>query len=99
MSELYEKSLLKLELDQVLNLLAECAGSMEGKAACRNAAAISHGNVYISAFFTFLRLRLWIFQLSHTTRKSHQEQHDKTIICFHIHYHLAFCSRLGFAAI
>ena len=36
MSELYEKSLLKLELDQVLNLLAECAGSSEGKAACRN---------------------------------------------------------------
>ena len=36
MSELYEKSLLKLELDQVLELLAECAGSTEGKAACRN---------------------------------------------------------------
>ena len=36
MSELYEKSLLKLELDQVLELLAECAGSYEGKAACRN---------------------------------------------------------------
>jgi len=36
MSELYGKSLLKLELDQVLELLAECAGSMEGKAACRN---------------------------------------------------------------
>lgn len=34
MSELYEKSLLKLELDQVLVLLAECAGSQEGKAAC-----------------------------------------------------------------
>ncbi len=34
MSELYEKSLLKLELDQVLALLAECAGSSEGKAAC-----------------------------------------------------------------
>ena len=34
MSELYEKSLLKLELDQVLSLLAECAGSTEGKAAC-----------------------------------------------------------------
>ena len=34
MSELYEKSLLKLELDQVLALLAECAGSHEGKAAC-----------------------------------------------------------------
>ncbi len=36
MSELYEKSLLKLELDQVLELLAECAGSYEGKDACRN---------------------------------------------------------------
>ena len=36
MSELYEKSLLKLELDQVLAALAECAGSQEGKAACRN---------------------------------------------------------------
>ena len=34
MSELYEKSLHKLELDQVLQLLAECAGSQEGKAAC-----------------------------------------------------------------
>ena len=34
MSELYEKSLMKLELDQVLGLLAECAGSGEGKAAC-----------------------------------------------------------------
>lgn len=35
MSELYEKSLLKLELDQVLELLAQCAGSQEGKEACR----------------------------------------------------------------
>ncbi|MBQ9839112.1 MAG: endonuclease MutS2 [Oscillospiraceae bacterium] len=34
MSELYEKSILKLELDQVLALLAQCAGSQEGKAAC-----------------------------------------------------------------
>ncbi len=34
MSELYEKSLQKLELDQVLAQLAECAGSLEGKAAC-----------------------------------------------------------------
>ncbi len=34
MSELYEKSLRKLELDQVLELLAQCAGSQEGKAAC-----------------------------------------------------------------
>ena len=36
MSELYQKSLHKLELDQVLSLLAECAGSQEGKAACLN---------------------------------------------------------------
>ena len=34
MSELYEKSLIKLELDQVLVLLAECAGSQGGKEAC-----------------------------------------------------------------
>lgn len=34
MSELYEKSLVKLELDQVLALLAECAGSEGGKESC-----------------------------------------------------------------
>ena len=34
MSELYQKSLLKLELDQVLDLLSQCASSTEGKAAC-----------------------------------------------------------------
>ena len=34
MSELYEKSLFKLELDKVLELLAECAGSYDGKRAC-----------------------------------------------------------------
>jgi len=34
MSELYEKSLIKLELDKVLSLLADCAGSFEGKNAC-----------------------------------------------------------------
>ena len=34
MSELYEKSLLKLELDQVLQLLSDCAGSIGGKEAC-----------------------------------------------------------------
>ena len=34
MSTLYEKSLLKLELDQILSRLAECAGSEDGKAAC-----------------------------------------------------------------
>ncbi len=36
MSVLYEKSLHKLELYQVLELLAECAGSEEGRAMCRN---------------------------------------------------------------
>ncbi len=34
MSELYEKSLLKLELDKVLEQLASCAGSQGGKEAC-----------------------------------------------------------------
>lgn len=34
MSLLYEKSIKKLELDKVLEMLAECAGSPEGKAAC-----------------------------------------------------------------
>ncbi len=34
MPTLYEKSLIKLELDQVLRLLADCAGSQEGKNAC-----------------------------------------------------------------
>jgi len=34
MSELYEKSLLKLELDQVLQQLSDCAGSIGGKEAC-----------------------------------------------------------------
>lgn len=34
MSELYQKSLRKLELDQVLQMLAECAGSDDGKLAC-----------------------------------------------------------------
>ena len=34
MTELYEKSLAKLELYQVLELLAQCAGSAGGKAAC-----------------------------------------------------------------
>lgn len=36
MSELYEKSLVKLELDQVLALLADCAGSEGGKQSCLN---------------------------------------------------------------
>ena len=34
MSILYEKSVKKLELDKVLSLLAECAGSSEGKMEC-----------------------------------------------------------------
>ncbi len=34
MSELYEKSLQKLELNQVLQLLSDCAGSIGGKEAC-----------------------------------------------------------------
>jgi len=34
MSELYEKSLQKLELDHVLAMLADCAGSTDGKQAC-----------------------------------------------------------------
>ena len=34
MSELYEKSLVKLELPLVLEQLASCAGSQGGKEAC-----------------------------------------------------------------
>lgn len=41
MSELYEKSLIKLELDQVLELLAQCAGSAEGKERCRRLRPVS----------------------------------------------------------
>ncbi len=41
MSELYEKSLLKLELDQVLEMLAERAGSELGKDACRKLRPVS----------------------------------------------------------
>lgn len=41
MSELYEKSLVKLELDKVLMMLAECAGSQEGKNACLTLRPIS----------------------------------------------------------
>ena len=41
MSDLYSRSLLKLELDQVLELLADCAGSDEGKNACRTLQPIS----------------------------------------------------------
>lgn len=35
MTELYEKSIRKLELDQVLELLSQCAGSQAGKEACK----------------------------------------------------------------
>ena len=41
MSELYEKSLLKLELDQVLEQLATCAGSVGGKDACLRVRPVS----------------------------------------------------------
>ena len=41
MSELYEKSLQKLELDRVLSLLAECAGSHDGKYACLSLRPVS----------------------------------------------------------
>ena len=41
MSELYQKSLLKLELDQVLALLAECAGSSDGREACMSLLPVS----------------------------------------------------------
>ena len=34
MSELYEKSLIRLELDQVLDMLAQCAGSQGGRERC-----------------------------------------------------------------
>ena len=41
MTELYKKSILKLELDRVLELLAYCAGSADGKSACRDLRPIS----------------------------------------------------------
>ena len=41
MSELYEKSLFKLELDKVLEMLAQCAGSRGGKEACLRLQPIS----------------------------------------------------------
>lgn len=41
MSELYERSIAKLELNQVLHMLAECACSTEGKAACVRLGPIS----------------------------------------------------------
>ena len=36
MAELYEKSAAKLELNRVLEMLAQCAGSEDGKLACQN---------------------------------------------------------------
>lgn len=41
MSELYDKSIRKLELDQVLSMLADCAGSAEGKSACMQLRPVS----------------------------------------------------------
>lgn len=41
MKELYEKSLFRLELDKVLAQLSECAGSVEGKAACLSLRPVS----------------------------------------------------------
>lgn len=41
MSTLYEKSIIKLELNQVLSQLAECACSQLGKAACANIHPVS----------------------------------------------------------
>ena len=41
MSELYEKSIMKLELHQVLNLLSSCAGSRAGKEACMSLTPVS----------------------------------------------------------
>ncbi len=41
MSELYKRSQLKLELNQVLELLSACAGSADGKTACLNLAPTS----------------------------------------------------------
>ena len=41
MSQLYERSLYKLELDKVLEQLAACAGSENGKEVCRNLRPVS----------------------------------------------------------
>lgn len=41
MSDLYNRSLIKLELDQVLALLADCAGSVDGKQACLSLRPVS----------------------------------------------------------
>ena len=42
MSDLYQKSLIKLELNRVLQRLAECAGSAEGKKACLDLMPVSN---------------------------------------------------------
>ena len=41
MSELYQKSLIKLELDQVLEMLSLCAGSQQGREACKKLSPVS----------------------------------------------------------
>ena len=70
MSELYEKSLRKLELDQVLALLAECAGSEGGKegencifhmVCCCPWAECDGWMVFGSKIITFLRYVLALF--------------------------------------
>lgn len=42
MTELYEKSIYKLELNQVLSMLADCAGSADGKLACQALRPVSN---------------------------------------------------------
>ena len=68
MWELYEKSTEKLELNRVLELLADCAGSEDGKAACRalcplqrsgggpGASGANHGGLYHVCCAGFSRL-------------------------------------------
>ncbi len=41
MTELYEKSKMKLELDQILTLLSDCAGSSEGRRSCLDIIPVS----------------------------------------------------------
>ena len=67
MWELYEKSTEKLELNRVLELLADCAGSEDGKAACRafalqrsgggpGASGANHGGLHYVCCAGFSRL-------------------------------------------
>ena len=68
MWELYEKSTEKLELNRVLELLADCAWSEDGKAACRalcpssdleevrGASGANHGGLYHVCCAGFSRL-------------------------------------------